>query len=170
MSDFLPATADAEVNARLPQNYEAAKLALAECDRLDQCAEWANRAEAIASYARQARDETLETLARRIKLRASRRLGELLRAVDGRRKSEGTPMFASQREAAESVGLSLHQQRQVIRIAAVPEDEFEEEVEAEKPITLTDLAERGKRPRAREHVERLEVDHLAPSKRAMRAT
>ncbi len=42
--------------ARLPRSYEEAKKAIAECARLDECAEWADKAAAIASYARQADD------------------------------------------------------------------------------------------------------------------
>src|SRR4051794_38678196 len=70
--------------ARLPENYEAAKRAIAECERLDECNDWADKAAAIASYARQADDTELEDYAMRIRLRAQRRLGELLRAYDAR--------------------------------------------------------------------------------------
>ena len=45
--------------ARLPAAYEAVKVALANCVRIDECKEWANRAEALASYAKQADDDTL---------------------------------------------------------------------------------------------------------------
>jgi len=47
----LPAGIDV-ANARLPEVYERAKLVLTECERLDECSEWANQAEALASYAR----------------------------------------------------------------------------------------------------------------------
>ena len=56
--------------ARLPENYQRAKLALAECEAVDQCLDWADRAAALATYARQAEDAELENYARRI--RASR--------------------------------------------------------------------------------------------------
>ena len=46
-------------NARLPEMYQSAKKALAECSRIDECADWANKAEALASYARQADDVSL---------------------------------------------------------------------------------------------------------------
>jgi hypothetical protein len=39
-------------SARLPATYEQAKLALASCERIDECWEWANKAEALASYAK----------------------------------------------------------------------------------------------------------------------
>jgi hypothetical protein len=46
-------------SAPLPAIYANAKLALAECERIDECQDWANRAEALASYARQANDDDL---------------------------------------------------------------------------------------------------------------
>lgn len=45
--------------ARLPQSYEAAKNALANCMSIDECQTWANKAEALASYAKQSNDDTL---------------------------------------------------------------------------------------------------------------
>jgi hypothetical protein len=43
----------------LPANYIAAKAALAECTRVDECAKWSKKAFALASYAKQMRDEAL---------------------------------------------------------------------------------------------------------------
>src|SRR5262245_45047582 len=77
----LPANLPAIATANLPRTYEAAKAALAECSKVDECREWADRAEALASYARQADDDALETLAVRIRARAIRRCGELLAAI-----------------------------------------------------------------------------------------
>jgi len=58
--------------------------------------EWRNKAEAIASYAKQADDETLFNHATRIKARAIRRGGELLRAIEptkgGRPPKNGTTL------------------------------------------------------------------------------
>src|SRR5262245_38639552 len=47
--------------AQLPAAYEAAKDALAKCDQVDECKDWADKAAAIASYARQAHDDTFAT-------------------------------------------------------------------------------------------------------------
>ena len=46
-------------NARFPATYESAKAALANCVRLDECKDWADKAAALASYAKQANDEEL---------------------------------------------------------------------------------------------------------------
>ena len=45
--------------ARLPEGYETAKRALAACADIDECKDWADRAAALASYAKQAKDTTL---------------------------------------------------------------------------------------------------------------
>lgn len=97
--------------ARLPATYEQAKTALAKCDSIDECKDWANKAEALASYAKQADDETLQKLAMRIQSRAVRRCGELLKTLDARggdRKSNSGGTFAaSQRDAARDAGIGV---------------------------------------------------------------
>jgi hypothetical protein len=71
----LPVIAD----AKLPINYEAARKAIQECVRIDECLDWADRAAALASYAKQAEDEQLLKHSQRIKARAISRCSELLR-------------------------------------------------------------------------------------------
>jgi hypothetical protein len=63
--------------ARMPSTYEQAKIALASCAKIDECQDWANKAEALASYAKMAGDDSLRTMAERIQARAVRRMGEL---------------------------------------------------------------------------------------------
>lgn len=153
----LPAVASA--NAPLPQTYEAAKTALAECNRVDECKDWSDKAEALASYARQADDDTLLKMAKRIRARATRRAGQLLETFQQGR-AERLPQnrqslsvgahtqengaARSQREAAEAAGLSKHQEVQAVRVSRVPDDDFEGAVESEDPPTVTALAEQGK--------------------------
>ncbi|UZF93180.1 hypothetical protein [Bosea sp. NBC_00550] len=76
--------------ARLPQTYESAKNALAECVSLDECKSWADEAAALASYAKQADDEELMRMATRIRARAVRRAGELLKQLDGQGNNQHT--------------------------------------------------------------------------------
>lgn len=133
--------------ARLPQTYEAAKQALATCSRIDECQEWADKAEALASYAKQSRDESLRKMADRIQARAIRRCGELLKQIDARgdhMKKEGAHL--SRTQAADDAGLSEHQRKQALRVANVPDDDFNAQVESDSPPTVTALAEQGKRP------------------------
>jgi len=134
-------------DARLPAVYERAKSALMECYRVDECRDWADKWIALASYGRQADDETLFKTAVKIKARAIRRAGELLREFDARgdhRKSTPDGTF-SQRQAAEAGGFSKKQEVQAVRVANVPEPEFEALIESEHPPTITALAELGKK-------------------------
>ena len=132
--------------AQLPQLYEQAKNALVECERLDECTEWADKAAAIASYARQADDVELENYARRIRARAVRRCGELLRTFDarGRGKSESPLVFKSRTAVAQEAGLTEHKVRTAVNIAGIPEPEFEALVESKRPPGTTLLAQFNK--------------------------
>ena len=71
-------------SAPLPVAYENAKIAISECNNIDECKDWSDKAQALSSYARQARDEELEKMSKRIRARAMRRCGELLKMFDGR--------------------------------------------------------------------------------------
>jgi hypothetical protein len=140
-------------NAPLPATYEAAKKALASCASMDECQDWANKAEAMASYAKQAKDETLRSMADRIRARAVRRLGELLKLYDAQgqrtdKLSDGADTKLSQKEMAERAGISKRQQVTAVRVANVPEDTFNEAVEAVRPATVSRLAEMGTTPQA----------------------
>ena len=140
----LPASAD-RANAPLPERYEAAKVALKECHRIDECKDWADKAKALASYARQADDDTLYKTAMRIQARAIRRSGELLQEFQtgskgGRpRKNGGGTHPVSQRGAAEQAGMSKEQEKTARRVAEISEDEFEAAIESEDPPTITTL-------------------------------
>lgn len=141
-------------SARLPVAYEQAKAALIRCNNIDECVEWSDKAMALASYAKQADDETLERTATRIRARAVRRCGELLKQTDGRGGdrsktggTHGSGLSISQRALAAQAGLSEHQQLQSVRVANVPEETFERAVEGEEKVTVTKLASMGKQTR-----------------------
>lgn len=136
----------------LPTNYVAARQALAACTRVDECKRWADKALALASYAKQINDPSLEAMAQRIRNRAVERGGELLEQVKparggdrGNAATGGRPPFASRKAAAEAAGLSQHQAKEMLRVAKVPKDQFEEMTERAKPATIEELAEIGKR-------------------------
>ena len=139
--------------ANLPQVYQRAVAALAECERLDEAASWADKAAALASYARQADDVELENMARRIRARAVRRCGELLKEYDGRggkSKNVIAPTFApTRREAAEAAGLSQSQQTTAARLTAIARPDFEAYVESPRPPGTALLAQLGRKSRLR---------------------
>lgn len=137
-------------DARLPINYQDAKKALAACAKMDECQDWAKKAEAMASYARQANDDSLRKMADRIQARAIRRCGELLKQIEpkhsGRPKNGDGADPNSRKQTAREAGLSERQQKTALRVASVPEDEFEAAVESDYPPSVTKLAEAGKKP------------------------
>lgn len=127
-------------DARLPINYEEARKAIAECERVDECKEWKDRAAAIASYAAQKRDRTLQDNATRIRARATRRLGELL-------EQSASSSGISFSRAAERHGVRSGEattSRQVARVAGVT---FENVVERKTPpMPVSSIARLSVRP------------------------
>ncbi|MGO9036932.1 MAG: hypothetical protein ACLQKH_02995 [Steroidobacteraceae bacterium] len=106
---------------QLPRAYQAAQRALEQCSRVDECQKWANKAKALASYAKQAGDETLHRHADRIKARAIRRGGELAKQIppaknqhDAHARVGNGP--SSRKAAANGAGLSTHQLKQAIHV------------------------------------------------------
>lgn len=150
---FPPMSVPAPSKATLPQTYEAARTALAECQNIDECWTWADKAQALASYAKQAQDDTLLVMANRIKARAVRRAGELLKLLEPARganqniEAGSGPNVSTRKDAAREAGLSERQQKTAIRVASVPREDFERQVESPKPPTLTQLAQQGTKAR-----------------------
>jgi hypothetical protein len=141
--------------AKLPQIYERAKAALAECAKVDECKKWADQASALGSYARQAQDKTLENFAIRIKVRAIRRAGELLRQLDARHgqnlPNAKTPQGGSfsRTEAARQAGMSKNRSAEATAIAAIPEDEFEAAIKSDHPPGVRKIIEALKKSASR---------------------
>lgn len=149
----LPANLPSIANAKLPAIYQSAKETIAACEQIDECKDWADKSEALASYAKQAGDETLRKTADRIQARAIRRCGELLREIKPARganqniRDAADPKVRTREGAAADAGLSERQRKTALRVAAVPAPEFEAAVEGPEPPTVTALAEKGKAPR-----------------------
>jgi len=148
MNEVAPISA---AQAKLPQTYANAKTALYNCVSVDECQSWADKAAALASYAKQSQDEELMKMATRIKARAIRRAGELLKQIQPAKNQHDASARAgalpsSRTEAATDAGLSSHQTKQALRTASVPAEEIEKLVESETPPTVTKLAEMGTKP------------------------
>jgi len=122
--------------------YEAACRALAECKSVDEVKTWADKAAAMQAYGRMAKDKTLEVDAAEIRIRAERRLGEMLAAqkADGGlnkgQLKQGPALVANEggksapRLADVGIGYDLSSRAQ--KLAAVPEAEFEAELAAKR--------------------------------------
>jgi hypothetical protein len=135
-------------SATLPASYERARTALATCTQIDECKDWADKAAALASYAKQADDDSLQKFALRIQARAIRRCGELLKTFQnpGARTDQptvGTDERLTQRQAAAGAGMSERQELTAVRVANVPVEDFEAAIESDDPPTVTRLAEAG---------------------------
>jgi hypothetical protein len=128
--------------ALLPPNYSAACMALEECERVDECQTWANKASALASYARQSKDETLKNLALRIQARAVRRCGEILKATDNRGA------------AANAAGITRLQRIQATAVAQIPARRFDGLVDSANPPRVYQLAQIGTRKRGTRELSR----------------
>jgi hypothetical protein len=149
-------------------------------ERLDGCAEWDNKAVAIASYARQADDLELENFARRIRLRATRRMGELLKQYDARGGDHSKdrevlkfddPARRSRAAVAAQANISRHKTNMAVSIANIPEDDFQKVVESNHPPGANLLAQLSKRrPYERVHaVTKSSLDEVLKSASATSA-
>jgi hypothetical protein len=137
--------------ARLPETYTRAKLALQACVSIDECKDWADKVEAMASYARQSGDVELRRMADRIQARAIDRCGALIKQIpkgSGGAKKSGSQLSLSDRDLARiAAGLSRHQAKTAVSVSNVPRARFEREVEGDNPPSVTKLAEMGRQKR-----------------------
>lgn len=123
--------------------YEAACRALAECKAVDEVKAWADKAAAMQAYGRMAQDKGLEIDAAEIRIRAERRLGEMLahQKADGGlnsgvrmagKSADGSAVVCDDRRSAApklaEAGISKDLSSRAQKLAAVPEAEFEAEV------------------------------------------
>lgn len=122
--------------------YEAACRALAECKSVDEVKTWADKAAAMQAYGRMAKDKTLEVDAAEIRIRAERRLGEMLSAqkADGglnKGKLKQGPALVANEDGKSTpkladVGIGYDLSSRAQKLAAVPEAEFEAELAAKR--------------------------------------
>lgn len=164
MSNVATLPAAIAADAPLPQRYEAARAAIAECERIGECKNWRDKAAAMASYAQQAKDDSLRVIPVRIQARAERRCGELLKQISvtpgirtdlGSVPSRGSDAHGqgaavpavTRTQAVTDAGLSERQRKNALRIANVPEATFDVQVESPRPPSITQLANLGKETR-----------------------
>lgn len=122
-------------------NYDAARRALAQAKSIDEVKQIRNEAEALKTYARLAKDRSLEADAAQIRVQAERRIGQMMaeqketlglakgaaeRGV-GRRGKRGSPADPrSQKITLAEAGIDKHLADRARRLAKLSEGEFKE--------------------------------------------
>lgn len=117
--------------------YETARTALAEAHRVDEVKNIRDKAEAMAAYARQAKDSELIQYATEIKVRAERRCGELLARTEKNTGAKGAGPIAVERydrntPTLAQMGLTKDESSRYQQLAAMPADHFETAVATAK--------------------------------------
>jgi hypothetical protein len=146
--------------------YEAACRALAEAKAVDEVKDLRDKADAMRIYAMQAKNKTLEVDAAEIRIRAERRLGEMISAQkeNGGLSKGAAGSGVNQHSSKEvrssvvtaptlsDVGISKNLSSRAQKLAAVPAAEFEaevgewrERVQAEGARVTTRLEQAGER-------------------------
>ncbi len=116
--------------------YDAARHALQAASSVDEVKDIRDKAQAMAAYARQAKDTQLVEWATEIKVRAERKAGEMLAAMKqtGERASRGRQPQDSKPSTLEDLGVTEKQSHRWQKLAAVPENQFEEAIAAAKEV------------------------------------
>ena len=162
--------------------YEAACLAISECKAVDEVKAWADKAAAMQAYGRMAQDRTMEVDAAEIRIRAERRLGQLIAAQKadgglnsgaagtagpgrGNKNALVTNEGVLQAPKLADAGISYDLSSRAQKLAAVPEPEFEGELAAKRERDAQDGARVSAKlqaigaKRMQAALQRVEPDH-----------
>ncbi len=114
--------------------YEQARNALAECHRVDEVKDIRDRAEAMAAYARLAKDQDMILWATEIKVRAERKAGEMLAQgkAEGQRAGPGDYRKESPPPTLSEIGITRSQSSRWQSLAGMSEEHFEAAVATAK--------------------------------------
>lgn len=157
--------------------YDAACRALAEAKQIDEAMEVKNIAEAMRAYARQAKNKNLEADAMAIRVRAERRLGQMIKAQSeaGMLNSGGRPSEkpdsktnpVTRAPTLKEVGLDKSMANVCRKMAAIPDEEFEsmisdfrEKIEKESRRVTLNLLRAGEKAEARADKEKALADKI----------
>lgn len=131
--------------------YDAMCTAIAAAYEVDEVADLRNRALAMETYARLALNTENERLACEIRLRAERRAGQLLRAMEkakgGQPYRSGHSTGSDTPKSLSDLGITKDQSANWQKMAAVPEPFFEQAVRQPGASTTGIIAGASDRPR-----------------------
>lgn len=116
--------------------YDAARYALQQAVEVDEVKDIRDKAQAMAAYAKQAKDTELVQWATEIKVRAERKAGQILAGMpkaQGELRNSSWSHDATTTKLAD-LGINKTQSSRWQKLAAVPEDQFEQAVFAAKEI------------------------------------
>ncbi len=126
-SDLVPP--DHSALASVAPSYERMRIAIAACSRVDEVANLADQAVAAQAYFRQSQDVGNEQEASRIRVRAERRLGDILRAMaengERQRRGDTRPGIESSAARLSDLGIPRDRASRAMQLAEVPDSEFE---------------------------------------------
>lgn len=124
----------------VPVEYESAIRSLQLCASLDDAKYWSDKADALAAWARIYRNDEAGTEARKLKLHAYRRMGDLARDIaKANVNSKDTAIRRSSRAVLMGSGLKGYQARAAQTTSAMPEQRFNEVVNLPKPPSPASL-------------------------------
>lgn len=113
--------------------YEAARFALSQAIQFDEVMAIKDTAERAMLYARQAQDTELIEKAAEIRVRAERRAGEMLKTMP-KQNGARTGSYDTTPFRLADIGITKDQSHRWQRLAAVPEDQFEQAIQAAKEV------------------------------------
>lgn len=116
----------------LPVEYDHALAALTACTKIDEAQYWDSKADALAAWARIYQNDQVSVLAKRLKLHAYRRMGELAEELAPKHPNRPGPRTVLLNE-----GLSMSQASAARCLARMPPPKFERALkEPASPVTV----------------------------------
>lgn len=129
------------LNMQALTKYDAARYALSIAVEVDEVKDIRDKAEAMAAYARQAKDTELVQWATEIKVRAERRAGQMLaempKAVGTKGQFAGGHTMvppAAEAKTLADIGITKNESSRWQKLAAVTDTQFEQAVSAAKEV------------------------------------
>lgn len=117
--------------------YDAARYALSVAVEVDEVKDIRDKAEAMAAYARQAKDTELVKWATEIKVRAERRAGQMLAEMpkaQGELRNSSRSHDSTATKTLADIGITKNESSRWQKLAAVTDKQFEHAVAAAKEV------------------------------------